>query len=56
MQEAIYGVGRECTSVLQMPRAYRRQEFPALATRRGLVHVCNVNAFILKVMVFDKRP
>ena len=36
--------------------SYLNEDFPALAARCGLAHVRNVNAFISKVMVFDKRP
>ena len=32
------------------------EDFVALAAKYGLVHVRDVNAFISKVMVFDKRP
>ena len=37
-------------------RSYLDEDFAALAAAHGLVHVRNVNAFISKVMVFDKRP
>jgi ubiquinone/menaquinone biosynthesis C-methylase UbiE len=36
--------------------SYLDEDFVALATGHGLVHVRDVNAFISKVMVFDKRP
>jgi ubiquinone/menaquinone biosynthesis C-methylase UbiE len=35
-------------------RSYLDEDFAALVARHGLVHVRNVNAFISKVMVFDK--
>jgi ubiquinone/menaquinone biosynthesis C-methylase UbiE len=37
-------------------RSYLDEDFAALAARHGLVHARNINAFISKVMVFDKRP
>ena len=37
-------------------RSYLDEDFATLVTRHGLVHVRNVNAFISKVMVFDKPP
>jgi ubiquinone/menaquinone biosynthesis C-methylase UbiE len=37
-------------------RSYLDEDFAALAAKYGLVHVREVNAFISKVMVFDKRP
>ena len=37
-------------------RSYLDENFAALVARHGLVHVRNVNAFISKIMVFDKRP
>ena len=36
--------------------SYLDEDFAALAAKYGLVHVRDVNAFISKVMVFDKRP
>jgi ubiquinone/menaquinone biosynthesis C-methylase UbiE len=36
-------------------RSYLDEDFAALAAECGLVHVRDVNAFISKVMVFDKR-
>jgi ubiquinone/menaquinone biosynthesis C-methylase UbiE len=36
-------------------RSYLDEDFAALAAGHGLVHVRNVNVFISKVMVFDKR-
>jgi ubiquinone/menaquinone biosynthesis C-methylase UbiE len=33
---------------------YIREDFRALASSCGLVHVRDVNAFVSKVMVFDK--
>jgi ubiquinone/menaquinone biosynthesis C-methylase UbiE len=35
---------------------YLDEDFAALAAKYGMVHVRDVNAFISKVMVFDKRP
>jgi hypothetical protein len=48
-------------SVIQARAMYRQAieldlNFAALAAGHGLVHVRDVNAFISKVMVFDKRP
>ena len=37
-------------------RSYLHEDLAALGAPHGLVHVRNVNAFISKVMVFDKRP
>jgi ubiquinone/menaquinone biosynthesis C-methylase UbiE len=37
-------------------RSYLEEDFTALAAEHGLIHVRDVNAFISKVMVFDKRP
>ena len=37
-------------------RSYLNEDFAALAGGYDLVHVRNVNVFISKVMVFDKRP
>jgi ubiquinone/menaquinone biosynthesis C-methylase UbiE len=37
-------------------RSYLDEDFAALAAAHCLVHVRNVNAFISKVMLFDKRP
>jgi hypothetical protein len=34
---------------------YLDEDFAALAAKDGLVHVRDVNAFISKVLVFDKR-
>ena len=36
--------------------SYLDEDLTALATRCGLVHVRDVNAFIAKVIVFDKQP
>jgi hypothetical protein len=36
--------------------SYLEENFAALAAGHGLVHARNVNAFISKVMVFDKPP
>jgi hypothetical protein len=36
-------------------RSYLEEDFTTLAGGHGFVHVRNVNAFISKVMVFDKR-
>ncbi len=36
--------------------SYLDEDFATLAAKDGLVHVRDVNAFISKVMVFDKRP
>ena len=36
--------------------SYLDEDFAALAAKDGMVHVRDVNAFISKVMVFDKRP
>jgi len=36
--------------------SYLDEDFAALAAKYGMVHVRDVNAFISKVMVFDKRP
>jgi ubiquinone/menaquinone biosynthesis C-methylase UbiE len=36
-------------------RSYLDEDFAAIATERGLTHVRDTNAFISKVMVFDKR-
>jgi ubiquinone/menaquinone biosynthesis C-methylase UbiE len=33
---------------------YLKEDFPAMAAARGLTHVRDVNAFVSKVMVFDK--
>jgi ubiquinone/menaquinone biosynthesis C-methylase UbiE len=37
-------------------RSYLEEDFAKLAGGYGLIHLRNVNAFISKVMVFDKRP
>jgi ubiquinone/menaquinone biosynthesis C-methylase UbiE len=36
--------------------SYLDEDFATLAAKHGLVHIRDVNAFISKVMVFDKRP
>jgi SAM-dependent methyltransferase len=35
--------------------SYLREDFGAIATAHGLAHTRNVNAFVSKVMVFDKK-
>jgi hypothetical protein len=35
---------------------YLREDFRAIAAGSGLTHVRDVNAFVSKVMVFDKPP
>jgi hypothetical protein len=36
-------------------RSYLKEDFGSIAADCGLTHIADVNAFVSKVMVFDKR-